>query len=435
MRTARRRATRTCALLAVACAALGAPPAAADSLGPIGFEPTVPPVFTPGTIDNKGGWQSDGSNGTYPCGAHANYDHAVAPTLTYLHTLPGFGAQTLRISNAVTSTCLTDQTLSPSLVNAAGETTADAGGALSGGTRQNVFTAEWQFASTMPLAQQAGLSAVASPERGDGERMSWIQMSDTAAGLQVSFREFVANGAADGNTFVTTPVATALSRMSPHTIRLVIRFVDGTNMDGSENDIVQIFVDGVPVMIGPSTVGRTWENFYREEASVSPRTVDSLLFHTITADGAAAGTSGNGFAIDNVALTSSTTGGNTGVAPQFPAVTPEGTAPTQSGAACSVPRVGTQDNDSLVGTGGGDRLKGKGGNDKLKGRAGDDCLRGGGQRDKLNGGAGKDLLKGGAGDDAIYSFDQEVDRVRCGRGDDRATVDEGDKVKGCEDVL
>ena len=68
-------------------------------------------------------------------------------------------------------------------------------------------------------------------------------------------------------------------------------------------------------------------------------------------------------------------------APQFPAVTPEGTAPTQSGAACSVPRVGTQDNDSLVGTGGGDRLKGKGGNDEARaGRGMTVCVAGRGTR-------------------------------------------------------
>ena len=63
-----------------------------------------------------------------------------------------------------------------------------------------------------------------------------------------------------------------------------------------------------------------------------------------------------------------------------------------------------------------------------RGKAGDDCL------DRLDGGSGEDLLKGGAGNDVINAKDGEPDKVRCGFGDDWATVDSTDAVKACENV-
>jgi len=75
------------------------------------------------------------------------YDHAVA-----INTGPAsFGTQSLRMSNAVTSGCFGDQTFSKSLLNEAGETSAEGGG-MSGGIRQNYFEAQWQFASKVPGA-------------------------------------------------------------------------------------------------------------------------------------------------------------------------------------------------------------------------------------------------------------------------------------------
>ena len=42
----------------------------------------------------------------------------------------------------------------------------------------------------MPSSEQAGLSVVASPDRGDCARMSWIQMKDLPGGLQVNFYDY-----------------------------------------------------------------------------------------------------------------------------------------------------------------------------------------------------------------------------------------------------
>ena len=90
--------------------------------------------------------------------------------------------------------------------------------------------------------------------------------------------------------------------------------------------------------------------------------------------------------------------------------------------------------DFLAGGSESDRLKGKGGDHDLRVNAGDDCLGGGTESDRLNGGSGEDLLKGGAGDDTINAKDGEPDRVRCGFGNDRATVDSVDTVHDCETV-
>jgi Ca2+-binding RTX toxin-like protein len=90
--------------------------------------------------------------------------------------------------------------------------------------------------------------------------------------------------------------------------------------------------------------------------------------------------------------------------------------------------------DFLAGGSESDRLKGKGGDHNLRVNAGDDCLGGGTESDRLNGGSGEDLLKGGAGNDVINAKDGEPDKVRCGFGDDRATVDPTDAVKACEIV-
>jgi hypothetical protein len=101
---------------------------------------------------------------------------------------------------------------------------------------------------------------------------------------------------------------------------------------------------------------------------------------------------------------------------------------------CQHTKTGDSGPDFLSGTSEGDRIKGKGGNDNIRGKAGDDCLSGGTENDRLNGGSGEDLLKGGAGDDTINAKDGEPDRVRCGFGDDRATVDSVDTVHDCETV-
>jgi hypothetical protein len=199
------------------------------------------------------------------------------------------------MSNAVTSGCFGDQTFSKSLVDEAGETSALNNG-MSGGARQTHFETQWDFASTVPDAEQPGLSVVASPDRGDGSRMSWVQMTDTPGGIDINFADV--QGTTDPANFVDANVATGLDRGVPHTIKITMDFVDGPS-----NDVVQVYVDGVLKLTGTS-----WENYYRFDTEAQPeggpRTVDSILFRT--GGTAAPGTDGNGFLIDNLTLSSST---------------------------------------------------------------------------------------------------------------------------------
>ena len=163
-------------------------------------------TYTPGTVNGQDGWSSTGA-----------YDHLVTAN-TYGYAT--FGTKSLRISNAVTSQSFGDQTFSKSLVDEAGETTATNGG-VSGGTRQTSFAAQWDFASTVPGAEQPGLSVVASPDRGDGSRMSWIQMADTPSGLQVNF--FDVQGTTNPANFVgPTLVAGGLSRTDAAPDRILL---------------------------------------------------------------------------------------------------------------------------------------------------------------------------------------------------------------------
>jgi hypothetical protein len=263
------------ALLAVG-GALQGQPALADT-STIDFE-----SYATGTIDGQDSWSSTGAANSSGC---AVYDHVVALN-TYGYST--FGAQSLRISNAVTSGCFSDQTFSKSVANEAGELAAENGG-RSGGTRLPVFEAQWDFASTVPGAEQPGLAVVASPDRGDGARMSWVQMADTPDGLAVNFNDYQQSL----GHFVLINVASGLDRTIPHTIKITIMFVDGPG-----NDVVQVSVDGVLRYSGTS-----WEDYFREQEGNPTRTVDSLLFRTDAT--AAPATAGAGFLIDNLWISTS----------------------------------------------------------------------------------------------------------------------------------
>ncbi len=265
-------------LMAIATVVVAISPNGLADSSSINFEP---PLYTSGSIHNQDGWSSSGSAGS----GCAMYDHAVVINSGAPVT---FATQSLRMSNAVTSGCFGDQTFSKSLVNEAGETSAEGGG-MSGGIRQNYFEAQWAFASTVPGAEQPGLSVVASPDRGDGARMSWVQMTDTPGGLEINFFDYQKSV----GDFVSTNVASGLDRTQPHIIKITMNFVDG-----AENDIVNVYVDGVLLHTGTS-----WEDYFRDVEGNPTRTVDSILFR---AGGAPApGTLGFGFLVDNLSLTSS----------------------------------------------------------------------------------------------------------------------------------
>lgn len=256
-------------------------------------------AFTPGSVNGQDGWSMTGP-----------YDVAVVAN-TYGYT--SFGAQSLRISNAVTSGGFGDQTFSKRLANEAGETAAYT--AAPAGTRQKSFVAQWSFASTVPDAEQPGLSITASPDGGDGGRMSWVQMADTPSGLEVNFYDYQdvapygslanpADGRGTGDDFVFSSLASGLARNVPHQIRMEMDLLDGPH-----NDVVRVYVDGLLKHTGTS-----WEDYFRwmqgpdDPEQTAPvhesRTIRAMLFR---AGGTAAPTTaGNGFLIDNLSTTSAT---------------------------------------------------------------------------------------------------------------------------------
>jgi Cadherin-like beta sandwich domain len=261
-------------VLSVACVA-GALALTDQSALAVGPATTDFESFTIGSVNGQGGWTSGHGSSFCPL-----YDEGVVSN-TYGY--PSFGAQSFRISNAITCSSYNDMTFSPSLANEAGETSATTS-TYSGGTRQPYFEAQWDFASTVPGAEQPGLAVVASPDRGDPSRMSWLQMQDTPTGLQLNFEDYQESI----QNFVSTPIATAIDRTVPHTVKITMQFVDGPS-----NDVVDVYLDGVLIHTGTS-----WEDYYRDVAPGGlPAPVDSIMFRT--AGTAAPATSGNGFLIDN----------------------------------------------------------------------------------------------------------------------------------------
>jgi hypothetical protein len=256
----------------------------------------APPWYVAGPINAQDDWASLGAAGS----GCAVYDHqVVVNALQTSYSYPTFGLQSLRLSNAVTSGCFGDQTFSKRLQNAAGESDAVAGGfALAAGTPKNHFEAQWDFASTAPGAEQPDLSVVASPDRGDGARMSWVQMTDLPDGLAVNF--FDVQGTDNPANFVgPTNVASGLDRTKPHTIRITMDFVDGPS-----NDVVRVYVDG-----SLKHTGTSWENYFRYDSEAAPflgktPIVNRILFRTGGA--AAPSTQGKGFVVDAFSMRSGT---------------------------------------------------------------------------------------------------------------------------------
>src|SRR6266436_6740765 len=140
------------AALALVTGVMGAMIARADSRT-ITFED---PPYIPGSINGQDGWA-----GTLGVPSNPLIDQEVVPN-TYGYT--SFAFQSWRISNAYTDGAFGDWPFSPSLANEAGETMAQNGGLYSGGTRQNHFEAQWDFASTVPSSEQPGLQISTAPD-------------------------------------------------------------------------------------------------------------------------------------------------------------------------------------------------------------------------------------------------------------------------------
>lgn len=259
----------------------------------IQFEPLeATPWYIVGKIHLQDDWSSAGP-----------YDHFVVVNALAIpaYNYPTFGTQSLRISNATTSGSFGDQTFSKRTTNHAGETTSDCSiWCVPGGTRQSHFEAEWDFASTTPGAAQPGLSVVASPDRGDGARMSWVQMTEGTAGLDINFFDVQGvtrpSPAVCGEAnFVESDVATGLSRAVPHTIKITMDLLEGPS-----NDVVKVYVDGALEHTGTS-----WEDYFRYDCEAAahlgkPPIVNRILYRT--AGTSAPLTIGHGFVIDNFSL-------------------------------------------------------------------------------------------------------------------------------------
>jgi Ca2+-binding RTX toxin-like protein len=90
--------------------------------------------------------------------------------------------------------------------------------------------------------------------------------------------------------------------------------------------------------------------------------------------------------------------------------------------------------DRLSGGASNDTLNGLSGNDSLSGGTGNDKLFGSTGNDKLSGGSGKNTYSAGPGNDTINARNRRVEKIDCGSGRDKATVDRRDRVKRCERV-
>jgi hypothetical protein len=262
------------------------------------------PAYQPGSIDGQQGWAGSGGLPILPTIDQAIVTNSGAPA--------SFGGQSWRFSNFYTDGQFALWPFSPSLTNEAGETQAQ-NSAFSGGVRQSHYEVQWDFASTVPTAEQPGLQMSTASDRGDGARMSYVRMQDGPGGLNVFFVDYedntpygtygspltAANGCGDEDNFFEYQVGTNLPRNVPHTVKLTIDFVDGPR-----NDIVKVYVDGTL-----QKVGTTWEDYFRwctesgggtGTTADQSRTVDSQIFQARASGGSCATCQGKGFLIDNL---------------------------------------------------------------------------------------------------------------------------------------
>ena len=251
------------------------------------------PLFHPGSVNAQSGvggfpWKSAPPGAIpacFPTPTNGQYDQeVVANTVAPPGEPPGFGSQSLRMSNACASGEFSNQTYSPQELQQVGE------------QRPNkVFTAEFAFMSRT-RAYQPGLFLSVSPDSGEGSRMSWVGLQDTAEGIQVSVND---TPDVDGK-FVAHP-GPLLGHSSPHRIRFWIKVNQGI-----DNDLVRISVDGKDL----GQCFTTWENYYRtapEQAPPpnrnTPAIINSLQFRSSVQG--PPGLPGNGYLFDNVSITPS----------------------------------------------------------------------------------------------------------------------------------
>lgn len=261
----------------------------ADSTGNINFEPTS---YTAGPINGQHNWSALGSVGL----GCANYDEGVTTNNSLAPA--SFGAQSFRISNAVTSGCFGDQAYAPKLSQWAGEPDALDNNGNPVSSPQSHFEAQFDIASATKANQ--GMSLSVSPDDGVGARMSYLSFVDQSDGIHVNFYDVKDSTHGIGqDSFNLTPDVAVLSYGSPHTIKFSMNFYSGP-----DNDVVNIYIDGTLVHTGTS-----WEDYYRFDTESNPgltnndsRAVNTLEFRE--GGNAVSANMGNGYLIDNLSMKS-----------------------------------------------------------------------------------------------------------------------------------
>jgi hypothetical protein len=254
--------------------------------GGVAAADTVSP--NPITFDSSQGYVAGPINGQHGWSDTGGYDAQVVAN----PGVPGFGDQSLQISDATTSGSFGDQTFAPGLTQPASETS------------NPYFTASFSI-DTAAAFPNDGLHMSVSPDNGEGGRMSYLRFEYQASDSKVHV--FFDDSSQSSNcvlagcaTFSDTDIA-QFAPNTVHTFTFAIHLVPDTNSNGSPNDVVNIYEDGAPIH-----TGTTWEGYYRydpESGPTTPPPINTLLFRE--AGSANSADLGNGYLIDNMSMSSS----------------------------------------------------------------------------------------------------------------------------------
>jgi uncharacterized repeat protein (TIGR01451 family) len=239
-----------------------------------------PPTFTPNlSVNGQDGWKSavPGNIPSLPNG----YDQKVVVNAD-VGGPAAFASQSLRLSNAYGTG---PDTFPPEYHYQTYSKPTDPAGE---GETNKEYAAQFSFISIHPDREQPGLKISVSPDMGEGGRMSYIGLTDTADGIDVTFFDTPEeNGDFKGYDLGTLP------RNVVHTIKIWMKL-----NPGPDNDLVRIFIDGRDV----GQCFTTWENFYRATSQAVPIS-DRLLFLSGNRDGDRLNLLGGGYLFDDVTTT------------------------------------------------------------------------------------------------------------------------------------
>ncbi len=238
--------------------------------------------FALGSVNGQDGWAA----------SNTSIDQAIVAVTRTGAAFTNFGEQALRLSNAVGTNVFDQQLVAPRLSIPVGESEATPGTT----PRNNRFEASFDVTTTSETLQ-TDLRAEVSPYGGPAERMSFLLLEDRPDGIALVTSEYTRDTVNNQDVFTPQDVATGLSRTAPHSVRISV-----TTVDGDDNDVVEIYVDGVLEHTGGS-----WEEYYRFSAEQLvdpfPALIDTLIFR-IRASHQVPANQGGGFLFNNVRLTS-----------------------------------------------------------------------------------------------------------------------------------